>query len=142
MVAELSGCLDGYIFLYKTIKGIGEDVFCPRCGRLVGSSPPLKAIHLDAPLCANCLREKNRLKMKRSYGRNPQYFRDYQKANYNPWKSRVWARTHQLFPRAKTCQVNGCQEIGHRHHNDYNKYYDIIWLCPLHHTRLHLQTKK
>lgn len=33
--------------------------------------------------------------------------------------------------------MEGCGIIGERHHKDYNKPLDIIWLCKKHHLELH-----
>ena len=39
-------------------------------------------------------------------------------------------------------QKQPCIECGkmkvHAHHEDYSKPLDVIWLCPIHHKRLHL----
>ena len=35
----------------------------------------------------------------------------------------------------KPCVI--CGKKAQAHHSDYTKPYDVIWLCSLHHTRLH-----
>ena len=38
----------------------------------------------------------------------------------------------------KPCMICGNKKV-HGHHKDYKKVLDVIWLCPLHHRRVHLQ---
>jgi lipopolysaccharide biosynthesis regulator YciM len=35
----------------------------------------------------------------------------------------------------KPCSI--CGGTAHAHHPDYSKPLDVVWLCPLHHQRLH-----
>jgi hypothetical protein len=35
------------------------------------------------------------------------------------------------------CSIEGCNNIGERHHHDYNKPTDIVWLCHKHHGMVH-----
>lgn len=37
----------------------------------------------------------------------------------------------------KVCLVAGCKTIGERHHPDYSKPKEIIWLCKKHHEEIH-----
>ena len=41
------------------------------------------------------------------------------------------------YPELKTCSVLGCYEIGERHHPDYQKRLEIVWLCKTHHEEVH-----
>lgn len=50
-------------------------------------------------------------------------------------RSRQFSRYY--FKEAKTCSMKGCEAIGERHHYDYSKPLDIIWLCNKHHNILH-----
>jgi hypothetical protein len=36
------------------------------------------------------------------------------------------------------CFVCGITDNVHAHHEDYNRPYDVVWLCPKHHRRVHL----
>jgi len=40
------------------------------------------------------------------------------------------------FPDAQLCSVEGCYVVGERHHPDYSKPLEIIWLCHKHHMAL------
>jgi len=44
-------------------------------------------------------------------------------------------------PLRYTCVVSGCKKVGERHHPDYNKATDIVWLCSEHHRELHRRLK-
>ncbi len=37
----------------------------------------------------------------------------------------------------KPCSVNGCGQPGERHHHDYSKPLDVVYLCKKHHMDLH-----
>ena len=68
--------------------------------------------------------------------------RKYERRYYkkNPPTQRRLAR--RAYPVSKTCQVKGCNELGERHHEDWRKPLDIVWLCYKHHVQWHnsLQT--
>jgi len=42
-------------------------------------------------------------------------------------------RTKRRFPDVEVCVIEGCEDIGERHHPDYDKPYEIVWLCKDHH---------
>lgn len=52
-------------------------------------------------------------------------------------KGMIRAKTRQAFPKAEKCSINDCEKIGQRHHPDYSKPLDIIWLCSKHHGQAH-----
>lgn len=108
-----------------------------RCGRGVRSN-----------LCSKCKKEKE-LETKR-----------YCRQCHNTYMTK-WRKTHPLTPeqrfklnvRSKTkmrirrgllikqpCEVCHITEKVEAHHKDYNKPYDITWLCFKHHRELHRQT--
>jgi|ERR1019366_1398630 hypothetical protein len=37
----------------------------------------------------------------------------------------------------QSCERCGAHDLVHAHHDDYNKRYDVKWLCPLHHKERH-----
>ena len=50
-------------------------------------------------------------------------------------KSRDRARWKFLEP--QNCSISNCNQIGERHHIDYRKPLEIIWICKEHHEALH-----
>lgn len=48
---------------------------------------------------------------------------------------RVKARwqASSFYPIREICSIEGCTELGERHHNNYANGKDIIWLCKRHH---------
>ncbi len=77
-------------------------------------------------------------------------FHEYYQANKERcrsinYKSMVLHRNRQnarslancTYPEAQVCGADGCFELGHRHHPDYNKPKEIVWLCRKHHCLLH-----
>jgi hypothetical protein len=65
-------------------------------------------------------REHNRL----YYARTKDRYKEYHKI------TRLAQRAH---PIAQPCSVDGCTETGERHHEDYSKPTEIVWLCRTHH---------
>jgi|SRR6266446_1409584 hypothetical protein len=43
------------------------------------------------------------------------------------------------FPSSLPCSIKQCNKQGERHHSDYSKPKDIIWLCKRHHELIHHQ---
>ncbi len=50
---------------------------------------------------------------------------------------RCQANALRKFSEVKPCEVEGCLGVGERHHDDYDKPYEIKWLCRKHHKALH-----
>jgi hypothetical protein len=45
----------------------------------------------------------------------------------------------KVFPIRQKCEIEGCQKLGNRHHDDYTKPLDIRWLCDQHHAKRHIE---
>ena len=86
---------------------------------------------------------------------NPNYIRDWFRNNIkkasiifkryygkNKNKHKAQAIANRAYPISQICSVFGCNEIGERHHPDYSKPLEIIWLCRKHHKELHRSFKK
>ena len=42
--------------------------------------------------------------------------------------------------RPSVCSVDGCNRTDvEGHHHDYSKLLDVIWVCKLHHKRIHME---
>lgn len=82
---------------------------CRNCGCLIN-----KVIQ-GQRLCLACYRVWNRERVKKNNGAS----------------ARVIALKE--YPIAQKCSIIGCNETGERHHPDYSKPREIIWLCPKHH---------
>ena len=82
--------------------------------------------------------EDNKTNFERWYKQNKDVH--YQKRlvynRANPERHRAQVYAWLMFPKAQTCVVNGCLELGERHHEDYSKPYEIRWLCHKHHKEL------
>ena len=57
------------------------------------------------------------------------------------WLKSVRLQARKAFPVPKECSVVGCTNIGERHHPDYSKPLDIVWLCKKHHYIEHLTNR-
>jgi len=77
---------------------------------------------------------RHRANNKRSYEKNKTY---YLTREVDPVKQAARELARKLYPVAQCCTYNGCTKLGDRHHPDYNKPADIIWLCKKHHSQLH-----
>jgi len=66
----------------------------------------------------------------------------YQRRTYQRYKIKfaVKDKAHKAFARGeiewKPCELCGCKE-SEMHHEDYNKPYDVTWLCHQCHMALH-----
>jgi len=49
---------------------------------------------------------------------------------------RVLAVAKKANPIVNECSVEGCFNLGERHHPDYSKPEEIVWFCKTHHRRL------
>ena len=50
---------------------------------------------------------------------------------------RIQAIAKYYNPKRKVCSIKNCSILGERHHPDYNKPKEIIWLCKKHHEKIH-----
>ena len=57
----------------------------------------------------------------------------------NKSKAKVSAQNKAAYlnPKLETCSIKGCVSIGERHHPNYSKAEQIIWLCRKHHLMIH-----
>ena len=55
--------------------------------------------------------------------------------------SGLYCKLQQLYPTPEPCVM--CGKMGeHRHHPDYHKPFDIVWLCESCHHKLHPRNRK
>lgn len=59
----------------------------------------------------------------------------YVRNNRKKHNARTLAFQH--YPQRQVCEVGGCFELGERHHDDYDKPYEVRWLCKYHHNLLY-----
>lgn len=76
----------------------------------------------------NFMPSKDVVKRRESYrkwaAKNPEKRKQYQKIL---WESK------KANPIAQKCSIQGCDQLGERHHPDYSKPKEIVWLCRNHH---------
>ena len=75
-------------------------------------------------------------------GREVRNQRNAEWAKRNPEKRRVYKIVQRALKkgtlvRPETCSVKGCERKPHAHHEDYDKPFEIEWLCPRHHSARH-----
>ena len=87
--------------------------------------------------------EVNNATQKKWYKKNreTQCKRTLQYAQDNPQRHRAQVYACLAFPERQICEVEGCFQLGERHHSDYDKPYEVRWLCHKHHKELHRKYK-
>lgn len=73
-------------------------------------------------LCKSCFQERVRLSQHKPH----------------PHANSVRVLAQRTYPTRELCRVKGCNKLGIRHHEDYDKPLDILWLCHRHHRLLHI----
>ena len=63
-------------------------------------------------------------------------FPERARAHYLVAESVKWGRMNRL-----PCSVCGDSQ-SHAHHEDYSRPFDVVWLCPKHHSQRHRQLNK
>lgn len=58
------------------------------------------------------------------------------KAN-NRHKVKAQNRALYVYHEPQECSIKNCDEIGERHHPEYDDTETIIWLCRKHHRQIH-----
>ena len=81
--------------------------------------------------CRQCNTEKVRSYRERNQHKCNQYL--YKSMRNHPKECNARALAHSFYPERQICSIVGCKQIGERHHPDYNKPKEIIWLCKTHH---------
>jgi hypothetical protein len=93
-------------------------------------------------------REYNRLYLRKWREKNPanaevvaKYMREYSKipavALKNKARQIVNVQIRKGLLQRQACEIDGCNGVGHAHHEDYSKPLDIVWLCRKHHEAYH-----
>lgn len=83
-------------------------------------------------------RESRKLKQREYYQKNKKEISRKRKENYSYIKSRA----RSLAKKIKAGKCLFCNEIGERHHKNYNYPMDVVFLCKSHHKRIHDGTLK
>lgn len=52
-------------------------------------------------------------------------------------KQLVRGKARYRYKIRQQCSIKYCKDLGERHHPDYSKPFDIIWLCRKHHEYVH-----
>ena len=60
----------------------------------------------------------------------------------DPQRHRAQTYANKKIKDRQVCSIEGCFELGERHHEDYSKPYEITWLCRKHHKELHKKVKE
>ena len=84
-------------------------------------------------------RECNTKKSAKWRAANPAKVRAIAYASFKRNRRKTNARSIaiQHYPVRQVCSIDGCSGIGERHHVDYNKALQIVWLCKKHHWIAH-----
>jgi len=106
------------------IEEIFETHICPTCGHLWAISD----FNYNSEVCGDCTRA---------------WAEELLPGNTKTPKEKVTARWIANFRYPNGCRysVDGCKGKAERHHFDYNKPTEIIWLCREHHLEWHRMSR-
>ena len=68
---------------------------------------------------------------------NREWARKHRNDRERKYRGLVRAIAKYKIPKVNPCSIKGCSEKGERHHPDYAKPLEVIWLCTKHHHLLH-----
>ncbi len=104
---------------------------CKGCGK------EFKSKKDDADYCnARCYCSTPENKIKRLRGQERWKQRNYVKAKH---LNNLGRKTVRHFPDKEPCIRLGCDVEGERHHPNYSRPYEIVWLCRDHHKWCHCE---
>ena len=85
--------------------------------------------------CRHC----NTIKMRSYRERNREKVNQivYKSMSNHPQECKARSLANYHYPTSQVCSIDGCDQMGERHHPDYSQPSLIIWLCPKHHRELH-----
>lgn len=107
----------------KNVKRPAIDKVC------VGCNDPFVTARVNQALCRECSPVVGAYNAQKKYReRNLEKIRRIGKANKQ-------AQRRYYF--SECCVIEGCLNEGHRHHPDYEKPNEIVWLCRQHHRDAH-----
>lgn len=96
---------------------------CPNCGKLYITARKIQR------WCSTCSKEIGVYEAQKRYRSN------------NIEKVRKWGNANKQAQRrfyySECCIIKECLSEGHRHHPDYSKPNEIVWLCRQHHRDAH-----
>ena len=84
-------------------------------------------------------KEYQRLKRKNGLVDKTQEFKEWREANPEAYKAQQLANYAEKKGEIKKQPCEICKsEIAYKHHPDYSKPLEVVWLCPSCHKKLHL----
>lgn len=117
-----------------------ETKICTKCNKEL----PITEFHKDSrrgyysqcKSCKNEYKQTNKIKLldkqKERRERNKEDIRIKQKA----WNKVYYALKIGKIQNPNTCEICGCSGNIQAHHKDYNKPFEIIWVCQTCHAKL------
>lgn len=62
------------------------------------------------------------------------YYKRHKERNAEYYK--ILQITNKAYPDRQKCSIDGCEKLGEKHHPDYSKPLEIIWVCRQHHSSI------
>ena len=134
---------------------------CPRCGevkevisgfglRRPYDPPNKKAYVMPRVHCRACdTKESNRRRKENNHPSDSAAARmvEWKRTYYAPkseFRKKFLARSKSRyhFKKRMPCEVAGCEDLGERHHENYDLPLNIRWLCRRHHRESHVDGQK
>jgi len=121
--------------------------YCPKCKKTKDKSLFRKdggrkdgrgSMCLDCKNAVEALwRDENRDKIRKQhreyYRKNSERINKRRKELYDPFKNRA----HWMARKIKARECIFCKKQGERHHEDYSKPLEVVFLCRQHHKMVH-----
>ena len=128
--------LNRHIFIKHLNENYIERKKCFRCKTMSNlTKNSFSTTGLINYICTNCQTERLKTYRQTESGKKA-YLKATQKyRRKNPEKVNAWVKARLLA--LKPCKICGTDTNIHRHHPDYDKPLEIIFLCAKHHSAIH-----